>query len=666
MNGITYFRLISQYEGDVTKNCALTGSEVDNNFYTLEGRDIKSLELLEDKIVITLMNGNKLTTDKLTEGCVKDLSVDFDEVNGILTITQNGITQTITGFTTNYNIGEAISTDATLIGNGLPKSPVGISPIAKTGQYRPVKCIVNVADGEKLPSMKCLLPGDRFLTVENVNDYGYLYNYEGLKKIACKLRETHSEWRIPTKQDWDDMLNAVEPNEDFRNHDDQRSNKFLGKFAGKLLKTKEYWKKEDESSCDECDNHDCCADNCEHTCIDYAQETATECNCGTHTLCHPDYCGEYGHCHYKNKKNHSGIDKYCFSVIPAGYANEAKDFMYFNERAYFWTGSNHEFRDAYIKAFAYNRSDVLQDILASDNYLSVRLVKDFRGDNFNEREEILGTNYSAVLMPSVAHGKTIWTSVNVALAECACDCCCKYVLPNDGDEVQEVKRFFTNEWNGKEWLRKELADGESVVVINEVSFADNTDTGNNDDCHCHCHDEECDDNRIYTPKYIEYRVVNGELVDVAKINAQEIEDRLNEIQEALQNEIERSTEKDNAHDESITTITNNVQTLSDGLEAEINRSTEKDNAHDEAIATLQEENQQQTQDIEDLRGLIEGEINRSTEKDAEHDEKINELDGKILTEEGTVFNTQNGVLTLKSKDGTNDIDVQFNFNFGTF
>ena len=40
MNGITYYRLKSDYPGDYTKNCALNGTEVDNNFYVLEGRDI--------------------------------------------------------------------------------------------------------------------------------------------------------------------------------------------------------------------------------------------------------------------------------------------------------------------------------------------------------------------------------------------------------------------------------------------------------------------------------------------------------------------------------------------------------------------------------------------------------------------------------------------------
>jgi hypothetical protein len=41
-----------------------------------------------------------------------------------------------------------------------------------------------------------------------------------------------------------------------------------------------------------------------------------------------------------------------------------------------------------------------------------------------------------------------------------------------------------------------------------------------------------------------------------------------------------------------------------------------------------------------------------------------EIEGKLLTEEGTEFDKENGILTLKSAAGTNDITVQFSFNFG--
>ena len=43
-----------------------------------------------------------------------------------------------------------------------------------------------------------------------------------------------------------------------------------------------------------------------------------------------------------------------------------------------------------------------------------------------------------------------------------------------------------------------------------------------------------------------------------------------------------------------------------------------------------------------------------------------EIEAQLLTQEGTEFDKDNGILTLKSKGGTNDVQVQFNFNFGRF
>ena len=680
MNAITYFKLKSPYEGDITKNCALTGSEVDNNFFTLESRDVKSVELKDDKIVVNLMNGEKLTTDNITEDCVKGLTIDFDEVNGILTITQNGIVQTIKGFATNYNIAEAISVDGTLVGNGLSEKPVGISPVTKTGQYRPVKKIVKITEDERLPHKPFV--GDRFLTVENINDYGYLYNYEGLKKIACTLKEMGSEWRIPTKEDWDDMLDAVEPNEDFRNHTDARTNKCLGKFAGKFLKSKEYWKN-DEHCIDDCNSEDICVDYCENNCNE-------ECACGKHRTCHPNYCGEYGSCHHRHRHDNKGIDKYGFRILPAGYANEAKDYLYFKERAYFWTASNHQYRDAYVKIFAYNKSGVLQDVMASDNYMSVRLVKNFNGDNYKDCEDILGSVYSTVLMPSIKHGKAIWTSVNMSIGDCGCGC--KHILPNDGQGMEYVKKYFINEWTGKEWLKKELLDGESVVVIEE---------GNKNS------------NDKLDKAYTEYRNVNGELVDVASLiynnvittitpKIKDIETNIENLNEKIDNEIERSATKDaelegainvleekiekniqdihelNEHlaqtDANIATVNENLvtaintinQNVADGfntinsaIEAERQIRAEKDTELENAINTEKEER------IADVQALQEEDV-RINEKIDALEAKDTEIEAQLLTQEGTEFNKNTGILTLKSKGGTNDVQVQFNFNFGTF
>ena len=62
---------------------------------------------------------------------------------------------------------------------------------------------------------------------------------------------------------------------------------------------------------------------------------------------------------------------------------------------------------------------------------------------------------------------------------------------------------------------------------------------------------------------------------------------------------------------------------------------------------------------QDLNDKIEQEKTEREAKDAE-------IEAQLLTQEGTEFDKDNGILTLKSKGGTNDVQVQFNFNFGRF
>ena len=364
--------------------------------------------------------------------------------------------------------------------------------------------------------------------------------------------------------------------------------------------------------------------------------------------------------------------------------------MYFKERAYFWTASNHQYRDAYVKIFAYNKSGVLQDVMASDNYMSVRLVKNFNGDNYKDCEDILGSVYSTVLMPSIKHGKAIWTSVNMSIGDCGCGC--KHILPNDGQGMEYIKKYFINEWTGKRWLKKELLDGESVVVIEEG---------------------DKDSNDKLDKSYTEYRNVNGELVDVASLiynnvmttitpKIEDIETNIENLNEKIDNEIERSTIKDtelegainvleekiekniqdiqelNEHltqtDANIATVNENLvtainsinQNMADGfntinsaIEAERQIRAEKDTELENAINTEKEER------IADVQALQEEDV-RINEKIDALEAKDTEIEAQLLTQEGTEFNKNTGILTLKSKGGTNDVQVQFNFNFGTF
>ena len=702
--GITYFRLNSPYEGDITKNCALDGYEVDNNFFTLEGRDINSVYVEDDEIKIELINGQVIKSGDVFSKYIHDLSIDFDAENGILYIKQNGQVKKIEGFVTEYSNDWSVATDNTLKGNGKPSKPLAISPIYKPGVYVPVKKYIDLTEddcnncgcdhcgriSDKLPNPHDLLPGDRFLVHLENSDYGLLYNYEGVKKIACDLVGINSPWRIPTKDDWDDLLNAIEPCAEDRTHSSASSNTYLGRFAGKFLKSKYLWRSE---GCHE-ENAD--------TCINYSDTDScvSNCNCGRNVQCDPMYCGEYTTCHHKHKKcDHRGIDKFGFSVTPAGYADDGMLYGYFGERGMFWTASvSRSGASAYAKRFDYNKSSVYQDIVPSTLYLSLRLVKDYDGSNYYEREDILTDSYPTVLMPSIKTGHKVWTSVNIALS----NRCYNALQPNNGQDITMKKKYFIYEWNGHKWLTNEVREGEVVTVLDAP-------------------------NGRYSSAY---KVINGELID---LDLRTVENVLNIIQPELDNletlidaEKERAISAEERLEAAIDNTTSRLdneilerQNADAALDQKIeNEKTERENADTELSNRLTEETEARTAADEVLTAAIaeetaariakdeeldakiaeaEGAIAEETAariaKDEELDAKIDqeisdrtaadealtaaietetesriakdaEIEGKLLTENGTDFDKDSGILTLKSNDGTNDITVQFSFNFG--
>lgn len=674
MNGITYYRLKSDYPGDYTKNCALSGSEVDNNFYVLEGRDVKTVAVNEKDIVVTLMNGEEVVASGVLDFVKPEevsgtiIGVEFDRKNGVLKITgKDGSEQTIEGFVTNENMHREVATDSTIWGNGLMESPICVAPSAKTGQYRPVKAIIDMAKGGCLPKCGNII-GDRYVTSEDISDYGYLYDYNAVRKIACELIGTG--WRIPTKEDWDDLLNSVEPCKCDKEHEKADRNKYLGKWAGRMLKSKTMWKDEC-CGCDcECEKKcECVEDESKNTCIDYTDgECIGTSECEESVKFRKD-CGE-----------NYGIDAYGFRITPAGYADDGCNFGYFKERSAFWTATvEQNCTKAYIKRFEYNKSNVYQDAIPCNNHLSLRLVKDYDGRNYFSGEKIMDLEYPTLLLPSDKHGKSIWTACNFA---CGC-ASLKPMLPNNGQGITFTHHFFINEWNGFAWVRNELKNGESVTVENSHKGR----------------------------KMAEYRVVENHLVCVEGMVYHEV---MEDVKPIIKHVEDKLTDRIDMLDAKIETereerVTGDSQ-LWDGLNKEIERAkdveaqlwngiaTEAAAREDvdrqiwEAIAKEAEarkevddqqwaaiENEGTIREEEDLKiwKALEKETEDRTDVDNQQWEAINtereerkakdtEIEGKLLTQEGTEFDSKTGELTLKSAAGTNDIKVQFTFDFGEF
>ena len=740
MNGITYYRLKSDYPGDYTKNCALNGTEVDNNFYVLEGRDVKSISVNGKDIIVTLMNGDNISATGVLDFAKADdikssvINAEFDKLNGVLILTSiDGTIQHIEGFATNENTDFSVSTDNTLCGDGLRNAPLGVAPSAKTGQFKTVKSIINVAEGGALPVCGNIL-GDRYVTCEDISDYGYLYDYKAVREIACELKNTG--WRIPTKADWDDLLNAVEPCECDKTHESAAKNKFLGKWAGKLLKSKTMWR-----NCDCSGDCGCCNDECNCT-------NNSNCGCENDCTCGQDTCFDYSDdpcvgtkesesnckCESNCQGDHQGLDAFGFRVTPAGYADDGCNFGYFKERSAFWTATtDQDNTKAYIKRFQYNKDGVYQDVIPSNYHLSLRLVKDYNGKNYFDVEEIMDMEYPTLLLPSISKGKSIWTSCNFA---CGNASLCP-MLPNNGQGLTYTRHYFINEWNGFKWVRNEMKQGDTVTVakapkgktmveyrvigndfisVNEMIYNDvmkdvTVITDNLEEKLTERIElvEKSIENEREERLEVERQLWEGiaeeasarEEIDTQQWAAIENESTTRQsedakIYEALAQEVtDRQSEDGKLYEALAQEVTDRQSEdgkLYEALAQEVNDRQSEDAKIYEALAQETEDrisvdNQQWTvinTEIEErktvdeaLQSSIEAETATREEEDAklqaaidteseERKSKDEEIEGKTLTEEGTEFDPNSGELTLKSAAGTNDIKVQFSFNFGEF
>lgn len=118
MDGITYYKLKSPYEGDITKNCSLTGAEIDRNNLVLEGRDVKEMYVDGKYLVVTRFNGEVFKVEIVGAGsdcgsCLiagQGINEESLEQNVIEATGQAGTTKVITvaGQHGGYNDGDEI------------------------------------------------------------------------------------------------------------------------------------------------------------------------------------------------------------------------------------------------------------------------------------------------------------------------------------------------------------------------------------------------------------------------------------------------------------------------------------------------------------------------------------------------------------------------------
>lgn len=515
---VTYYTLQSEYENDFTKNCSLLSSEIDGNFYFLRGYDIKSFNINVDdngvkSMYLTRLNGEVLKASMASDDVTNGFRFDFDESEGVMTITYPSGEQVELKRFNNVRV----STDGTILGDGSMDNPIRISEVEATGQYTPANKLEVIEKGATMPDGTKLGKGYRIVTKEEVTPFGKLYTWSEIQEMADALNEIGSPWHIPSKEEWDEMLNAIEPCNGYRNHDN-KGNKWLGQDAGALLK-----------------------------------------QAGTKLWKQP-----------ANEEN-LGEDGYEFSALPVGFSGTRNDFLGPDEdndiegyhmTTAFWTNTDAGIVDddsdaAYAKVLHYESRKVGQRAQSKSSRMSLRLVKDYTKDNMSLFDDILGNWYPCVhiiannskffyseieelpegealatydeipigdeilenekyiqvgkryyeLTEKEYHHNKIWTQWNIGSnayggvdsdewkegyykeifaedipedieAEVLEDVPANGIVGKDTEYIKVGEtyyklvdfgvyqtRYFINEWTGKAWVKKMMGEGDSVVLI---------------------------------------------------------------------------------------------------------------------------------------------------------------------------------------------------------
>lgn len=135
---------------------------------------------------------------------------------------------------------------------------------------------------------------------------------------------------------------------------------------------------------------------------------------------------------------------------------------------------------------------------------------------------------------------------------------------------------------------------------------------------------------------------------VSSLNATYVNVR--RIEEELRREINRSTGKDEQHDEQIANLRQDLTSTNEMLNQEINRSVAKDKEHDELLEGLRD-------DVDSTSAKLDAEIDRSTAKDAEHDTLIKGLRVDVNANKSAI---DSEVARSTARDEAHDADISKN------
>ena len=213
VNGIKFFRRVSEVSGDTTLNGSLEGRDVDDNFYYLREMLIDSAytaeytlenesggtETTAELVLVRVNNEKEIHIDMtpfLPNIVEYTIETEYDKTKGEISLhlmkddvevkscTFNGL---ITDKNFKYeldnvledNVITKVLSDNTIEGFGTKDQVLGLSPLFYTGQYSPAISYIDLTKSDSsLPTGNT--KGDRYIVREYDYTYGYLYPYKAI------------------------------------------------------------------------------------------------------------------------------------------------------------------------------------------------------------------------------------------------------------------------------------------------------------------------------------------------------------------------------------------------------------------------------------------------------------------------------------------------------
>lgn len=445
-SGVTYFKLEfdhknPRYNGDCTKHCGLYGEEIDKNFFFLRNAYIYTAYTQQSaetkQLVLERVSGEKIYADIVGD---REFDHDFIVSGGSIYVRYPKTDEWVpfldaaTGLPAKFMMdgqNVRVVTDATIDGDGSCEHPLSIDLAYRTGTYAPADFFIDLTcSNVNLNSVSGVSPGHAVVTKELVSRFGCLYNYAEVEKMNSALSGDKGKcgWRVPTHDDWAKLLNSLECPEN-RDHDSTIVGPH-GLIAGHKLKSKEFWRESVYA-----------ADPDDGDVLGFSVYGVGS-------------CGDENESKETVKESYSGLE----------------------ERADYWSTTPTENGEHFTRKFIYCKNEVHLNAKDKTVMLSIRLVRDADENEPDLGYEYILDNYLPVV--KTTDGTQVWTKVNVSFTNYdgynpdnvfIPDAWRDIAISGESGTVDMVSeyKFFYNVWDGKRWHRKQLTEGESVVLLGE-------------------------------------------------------------------------------------------------------------------------------------------------------------------------------------------------------